>query len=169
MTTTKHLYCRFFAPYLNYCIIALMALVITSCQRASEGLVGEWYIDQQALANHPKILKVAPPAGILLQEWKKNMTKDWSFRFNADKSLQVIMHGSYYEGRYQITREVGHTVFIQAELKAKPINELDGLLGVPTSEGEVEVKQFSISILGKEGTISLDEMTPLKIIRHSRG
>ena len=146
------------------CFISLIFLLVTACQRPSEGLIGEWSVDQKALINDAEILKVAPPAGILLQEWRKNMTKEWSFRFHADRRIEVLMHGTYYEGRYQITREVGHTVFLEAELKAKNASELDGLLGIPTSEDDIEVKHFSVSILGKEGTLSLDEMLPLKIL-----
>ena len=152
----------------RYSRLAVLFLIICSmsaCQRAKEGLIGVWSVDQVALAQDRDILTIAPPAGTLLQEWKKNMTSEWSFVFYRDSSLELTMHGAQYEGRYQITREVGNTLYIRSEVRKLPINQLDTLLGITQEVSDVEVKRFSIRISGREGTLKLDKLAPLKIRR----
>ena len=101
----------------------------------------------------------------MIREWKMNMTKEWSFLFRKDRGLEMMMNGSHFEGYYTITREVGNTLYIRAEVKTLPVNSLDSLLGITQSVSDVQVKRFSIRILGQEGTIKIDDLAPLKLRR----
>ena len=148
-------------------IIALVATLftLTACNRTQEHLIGAWRVDQVALAQDEELLRIAPPAGALLQEWRKNMTSEWSFVFHKDSSLEMTMHGAQYEGRYSVMKEVGNTLYIRSEVRKLPVNQLDTLLGITQTVSDIEVKRFSIRISGGEGTLKLDKFAPLKIRR----
>jgi hypothetical protein len=146
---------------------SLMMLSLTACQKASSQLVGEWQVDQQAMRSDKSLLNIAPPAGVLIRDWKTNMTKGWSFLFRSDRGMEVIMNGSHYQGRYKVTQEIGQTVYIRAELRPLAANRLDELLQVSQDVSKVEVKHFSFQVLGDSGTLKLDDFTPLKLKRQS--
>ena len=69
--------------------------------------------------------------------------------------------------RYQITQEIGQTVYIRAELRPLAANALDELLQVSQDISKVEVKHFSFYVLGDAGTLKLDDFVPLKLTRQS--
>lgn len=155
-------------PWSLFIVCSLIMLGSLGCNRTQYNLIGEWSVDQVALAKDTDVLKIAPPAGLIVQEWKKNMTSDWSFRFHSDQSLEMIMHGSHYEGRYQVMKEVGNTLYIRSEVRTLPINGLDALLGITQEVSKVEVKRFSIRITGREGTLKIDNFAPLKLLRQPK-
>jgi hypothetical protein len=155
-------------PMLSTVKIAFFVVLLSTlcaCQRASKELIGEWRVDQEAIASDPTLLKVAPPVGPMIRAWKMNMTKEWSFLFRKDRGIEMMMNGSHFEGRYQITREVGNTLYIRVEIKALAINSLDALLGITQPKSDVKVKRFSIRILGEEGTLKIEDFAPLKLRR----
>jgi hypothetical protein len=144
--------------------VALLSM-LCACQRASKELIGEWRVDQDAIATDPTLLKVAPPVGPMIRAWKMNMTKEWSFLFRKDRGIELMMNGSHFEGRYQITREIGNTLYIRAEIKTIATNSLDALIGITQPKSDVEIKRFSIRILGEEGTLKIEDFAPLKLRR----
>ena len=145
----------------------LIMFSMSACQKASSQLVGEWRVNQKAMRSDKSLLKIAPPAGPLIREWKSNMTKDWSFLFRSDRGMEMIINGSHYQGRYHITQEIGQTVYIRAELRPLAANSLDDLLQVSQDISKVEVKYFSFHVLGDNGTVKFDDFIPLKLTRQS--
>lgn len=148
--------------------VSVLFLIVWSsvaCQNTKQELIGEWSVDHESLAQDRELLKIAPPAGALVLEWKRNMTSEWSFSFHRDASIEMMVNGAQYEGRYQITREVGNTLYIRSELRKVPVNQLDTLLGITQEVSDVEIKRFSIRILGEQGTLKLDKLAPLKLRR----
>ena len=101
----------------------------------------------------------------MIRAWKMNMTKEWSFLFRKDRGIELMMNGSHFEGRYQITREIGNTLYIRAEIKTIATNSLDALIGITQPKSDVEIKRFSIRILGEEGTLKIEDFAPLKLRR----
>ena len=152
---------------LGFMLSAVTMLALSACQKASNQLVGEWRVNQLAMRSDKALLTIAPPAGSLIREWKSNMTKEWSFLFRSDRGMEMIMNGSHYQGRYQITQEIGQTVYIRAELRPLAANTLDELLQVSQDISKVEVKHFSFHVLGDSGTLKLDDFVPLKLTRQS--
>ena len=149
-------------------LVSILTIVsLSACQKASSQLVGEWRVNQKAMRSDKSLLKIAPPAGPLIREWKSNMTKEWSFLFRNDRGVEMIINGSHYQGRYQITQEIGQTVYIRAELRPLAANSLDELLQVSQDISKVEVKYFSFHVLGDKGTVKFDDFIPLKLTRQS--
>ena len=148
-------------------LIVLAIVSLSACQKASSQLVGEWRVNQKAMRSDKSLLKIAPPAGPLIREWKSNMTKDWSFLFRNDRGVEMIINGSHYQGRYKVTQEIGQTVYIRAELRPIAVNSLDELLQVSQDISKVEVKYFSFHVLGDNGTVKFDDFIPLKLTRQS--
>ena len=113
-------------------------------------------VNQQAMRSDKTLLTIAP-CRFTYPRVEKNMTKEWSFLFRSDRGMEMIMNGSHYQGRYQVTQEIGQTVYIRAELRPLAANALDELLQVSQDVSKVEVKHFSFYVLGDTGTLKLDD------------
>jgi hypothetical protein len=143
----------------------LILLVCSACQSPRDQLVGTWTVDIEALNQDPEALKIAPPAGELARTWKMNMVKDWVFRFNQDQSLEMNFHGMHYQGRYQITSQVGKRLYIKTEMRSLPANGLDALLNINASTQKVVNERFTIRFIGDRTTLGLNDFTPIALIR----
>ena len=149
-------------------VLTLVAFIgLVACQSPSKQLIGEWSIDSEALERSLHKLKIAPPAAPIVKSWKVNMTRDWAFRFNPDMSLEVAMHGAQYRGRYQISKVIGRTVFLRAELKSVPVSELDALLGISQEVSKIKVQHLSMRISDDQSTLMIDDLPPLILRRVS--
>ena len=142
----------------------LLAIVsLLGCERPRKSIIGTWTVDVVALANSKELLKIAPPAGILARDWKVNMVRDWVFRFNRDKSLEMRYQGHHYQGRYKVTSEVGNTLYLRTEMRPLASNGLDALLEINASSAKVKVERFSMTFNPQGAILSLNDFTPIKL------
>ena len=143
----------------------LICFSFVGCQSPQSQLIGTWTVDIEELNRNPEALKIAPPAGELARTWKMNMVKDWVFRFNADRSLEMNFQGMHYQGRYKVTSQVGNTLFIKTEMRPLPANGIDALLDVNVDAQKSVTERFSIKFAGKNTTLKLDSFTPIMLIK----
>ena len=145
--------------------LVLIILLASACQSPRDQLIGSWTVDIESLNQNPQAMKIAPPAGDLARTWKMNMVKDWVFRFNTDQSLEMKFQGMHYQGRYQISNQVGNTLYIKTEMRALPASGLDALLDVNVNSKQVVKERFSIRFSSGQTILELKDFTPVNIRR----
>ena len=147
------------------CCLILFVFLFSACESPRDQLIGSWTVDIESLNRNPQAMKIAPPAGDLARTWKMNMVKDWVFRFNTDQSLEMKFQGMHYQGRYQISNQVGNTLYIKTEMRALPASGLDALLDVNVNAKQVVKERFSIRFSSGKTILELKDFTPVNIRR----
>ena len=145
--------------------LAILTLSLSACSKPSTQMVGEWSVDAEALERELHEQQIAPPAGPIVHQWKTSMTSDWAFRFNSDSSLEIVMNGYQYRGRYQISKVIGTTVYLRVELREQPVSELDSLLGISQQNDNIKVQHFSLRLSQNSSILKIDDLPPLKLRR----
>ena len=144
------------------CFFTISA-VTTGCNRTQQDLIGTWRVDLESIRRDPEGLKIAPPAGTMARAWKVKMMRSWRFTFNSNRSLVMSFQGGSYKGRYEISNQVGNTLYINAEVKELPLNEFDKLMGLKELRRDVRYHTFRVEFERRVATLVLKGFDPIKL------